>query len=86
MKHIAKPQAPIGSKNKMKLKIKDGATGKVSWRSGKKGFKRDWDGEPTSNNYNSKDFKPSHKIHGGSKGKTGKAPTDGKMPEMPEDG
>lgn len=67
------------------MKIQDGTTGKVSWRSGKKGFRRDWDGDATSNDYNAKDFKPSHKIHGGSKGKVGKAPSDSKQPELPEE-
>lgn len=85
MKHIPKPQHPVGTKKKLKLKVQDGTTGKVSWRSGKKGFLRDYDGDPTSTNHNRSDFKPSHKIHGGSKGKTGKAPSDNKMPELPEE-
>ena len=63
----------------------DGTTGKVSWRSGKKGFVRDYDSDPISVVYSNKDMKISHKVHGGSKGKVGKIPKDGKMPEMPEE-
>ncbi len=85
VKHIAVHQQPVGTSKNNRLKVKDGLTGKVSWRSGKRGFRIDWDGEPTSRNYNYKDFKPSHKVHGGRKAKEGKAPKDNKMPEMPEE-
>jgi hypothetical protein len=43
------------------MKVKDGDTGTVSWRSGRKGFRRDWDGDPITTNYNIKDMKP-HKT------------------------
>lgn len=61
-KHIAKPNWPIGSVKNGKIKVKDGATGKTSWRQGTKGFSRDWDGDPISTNYNKKDLKskPKH--------------------------
>jgi hypothetical protein len=85
VKHIPVHQQPVGAKRKMKMKIQDGTTGKVSWRSGKKGFVRDYDGDAISTNYSNKDMKISHKVHGGAKGKVGKAPTDGKQPELPEE-
>lgn len=86
IKKIPKHQAPVGARKKNKLKVQDGATGKIAWRSGKKGFRRDYDGDPTAANYSDRDMKISHKVHGGSKGKVGKAPQDHKTPELPEEG
>ena len=70
-KHITRPQAPIGAKKDGKLKIKDGDTGAVSWRQSKKGFRKDYDGDPTSKDYNAGDMKsfPKHSPHFGGKSK-----------------
>lgn len=62
-KHIPKHQVPIGAVKDGKVKIKDGETGKVGWRQGKKGFRRDYDGEPIAANFNNKDLKPAPKHH-----------------------
>lgn len=85
MKHIAVHQEPVGAKRKLKIKVQDGTTGKVSWRSGKKGFLRDYDGDLTTTRYANKDMKISHRVHGGNKGKVGQAPSGNKLPEMPEE-
>lgn len=70
-KHIPKTKEPIGTVKDGKLKVVDGETGKPTWRSGKKGFAQDYDGEPTTKDYNSKDLKhqPSHKPHHGGRRK-----------------
>jgi glucose dehydrogenase len=47
-KHIPKKQLPIGSTRKGKLKVMDGKTGKIKWRSLKSGALRDLDGDPIS--------------------------------------
>jgi hypothetical protein len=86
IKHVARHQEPVGTAKKGKLKIKDGDTGKVSWRSGVRGFVRDMDGDPISTVYANRDMKISHKIHGGSKSKaSGKAPRSNEMPDDPSD-
>lgn len=86
IKHVAIHQEPVGTTKKGKMKIKDGDTGKISWRSGKHGFLRDYDNEATGINYANKDMKISHKIHGGSKSKaSGKASRSNEMPEDPSD-
>jgi len=66
-KHIKKPQQPIGAVKNGKVKVKDGETGKVSWRSGRSGMSRDWDGDPISKQYNRKDAKQkkTHTVHMG---------------------
>lgn len=56
-KHIPKPQAPIGSKNKGKIKVIDGRTGKESWRQGTKGMIKDFDGDPIAVNHTAKNAK-----------------------------
>jgi hypothetical protein len=63
IKHITKPKWPIGSVKDGKVKVKDGATGKESWRQGTKGFARDWDSDPTSVQYNKKGLKNQPKHH-----------------------
>lgn len=70
-KHIRKPQAPLGATKNGKIKVKDGETGKVSWRSGRSGMKRDWDGEPIARNYNRADAKErkTHTVHMGRRAK-----------------
>lgn len=86
-KHVPKHQAPVGATRKGKLKVQDGDTGKIGWRSGKKGFVRDYDGDATSKVYSNKDMKISHKVHGGNKTKAdGKAPTTGGLQDLPEEG
>ena len=72
-KHIPKKEAPIGSVKDGKLKVKDGATGKISYRQGLSGFKRDYDGEPIAANFNRKDLKnaPKHHSHDGRKSHEG---------------
>ena len=47
-KHIPKRQLPIGSTRKGKIKIMDGKTGKIKWRSMKSGMVRDLDGDAIS--------------------------------------
>ena len=44
------------------MKVKDGATGKIGWRQAKRGFLKDYDGEPTSQNHQFSDLKnrPQH--------------------------
>lgn len=61
-----------------KRKVKDGDTGRVSWRQGKKGFSKDYDGDPIAQNYNAKDLKkqPKHRPHFGGK-KRGHRPHKG---------
>lgn len=87
VKHVPKHQAPIGAKRKGKMKVKDGTTGKVSWRGGKKGFVHDYDGDATSTVYSNKDMKISHKVHGGSAQTKTKhdMPKDNREPEASED-
>lgn len=48
-----------------RLKILDGDTQRVSWRQGKRGFSRDWDGDPIAQNYNKEGLKsrPKHQPH-----------------------
>ena len=50
----------------------DGETGKASWRQGKTGMSRDWDGDPVSERYNNSGLKkqPRHSVHEGKKRKT----------------
>lgn len=60
--HIPRKQAPIGARKDGKVKIVDGETGKVKWRQGRKGFLRDWDGDPIAQNYNRADAKDK-KMH-----------------------
>lgn len=50
-----------------KRKVKDGDTGKESWRQTSRGFLRDWDGDPTAKNYNRSGLKkqPRHAMHTG---------------------
>jgi hypothetical protein len=76
-KHIPKHLLPVGSFKNGRIKIKDPVTGKVSWRGGRKGLMRDWDGKPTSHNYNKKDAKQqkSHTVH------TGRNPNNRKRSE-----
>jgi hypothetical protein len=66
-KHITRKQAPIGAKKDGKLKIFDGETERVSWRQGRSGFSRDWDGDPTAKNYNRSKMKkvPTHSARMG---------------------
>jgi hypothetical protein len=83
IKHIPVHQQPVGASRKGKLKVKDGNTGKVSWRSGKRGFLRDYDGDPTSNNYSNKDMAISHAVHSGKKrATTHNPPKDHQMKEF----
>lgn len=58
---------PIGGVKDSKMKVIDGDTGKVSWRQGKKGFSRDFDGDPIAQNKNRKGLKdrPKHQVHEG---------------------
>lgn len=64
-KHYKKPQAPIGAIRNGKVKVKDGDTGTVSWRSGRSGMSKDWDGDAISTNYNRRDAKEkkTHTVH-----------------------
>lgn len=85
-KHIPVHQPPVGATRKGKMKIQDGDTKKVSWRSGKHGFLRDYDGDPIATNYSNRDMKVSHKVHGGAKTKAdGNAPQTGGLPDDPSD-
>lgn len=70
-KHIPRKQAPIGARKDGKVKIIDGETGKVRWRQGRRGFARDWDGDPIAQNYNRADAKkkPRHKPRMGKRPK-----------------
>jgi len=62
-KHIAKPQAPIGSIKDGKIKVVDGRTGKEAWRQGTTGMSKDWDGDPVSRNYNRAGMKKQPQHH-----------------------
>ena len=67
-KHIAKPQNPIGWVKDGKVKIKDGDSGKVGWRSARRGFAGfDYDGEPTSQIRGKEGIKENrtHTVHRG---------------------
>lgn len=70
-KHVPKRRKKVGAIKDGKLKVKDGDTGKESWRQGKKGFARDWDGEPIAVNYNRSGLKnrPKHTPHSGDRKK-----------------
>lgn len=57
-KHIERPQAPIGAVKNGKIKVLDGDTGKISWRQGRTGMSRDFDGDPVSTNHNRSGLKP----------------------------
>lgn len=61
-RHVGKPHWPVGTVKQGRVKVKDGATGKESWRQGNKGFARDWDGDPIATQYNKKGMKskPKH--------------------------
>jgi len=86
VRHVPVHQQPVGATRKGKMKIQDGDTKKVSWRSGKKGWIRDYDGEATSYNYSNADMAISHKVRMGSKSKaSGKAGRSNEMPEDPSD-
>lgn len=86
IKHIARHQLPVGSKNKGRLKVKDGDTGKVSWRSGKKGFVKDYDEDPTSVVYANQDMKISHKVRGGNqRAQAHVQPKGAQLPDLPEE-
>lgn len=61
-RHIEKPQLPVGSVKNGMVRVKDGTTGEVSWRSGRSGMSLDWDGDPIATNYNKRDMKQ-HKTH-----------------------
>lgn len=65
--HITRRKPPIGAVKDGKIKVLDGDTGKESWRSGRSGMSRDFDGDPISTNYNKKDLKPApkHQTHKG---------------------
>lgn len=71
-KHIPKPQHPIGSVKDGKLKVIDGRSGSVAWRQGTKGFLKDFDGDPTSQNHNRAGLKnrPQHHARHGAKKRT----------------
>ena len=47
-KHIPKKQLPIGSTRRGKLKVMDGKTGKIKWRSLRSGAVKDLDADPIS--------------------------------------
>lgn len=68
-KHISRKQSPVGTVKDGKIKIKDGATGKISYRQGTTGMSRDYDGDPISANFNAQDMKssPKHHTHDGRK-------------------
>lgn len=76
-KHVPKKQWPVGMVRRGKLKVRDGATQKTSWRQGTTGFARDWDGDPIAVNYNKPGLKdrPRHHPHVKSK----------RRPRMPEE-
>ena len=61
----------MGAVKNGKVKVKDGDTGEESWRSGRSGMARDWDGDAIATNYNKRDMKPSktHTVHHGRKPK-----------------
>ena len=73
-RHIPKPQEPIGSQKKGKIKVLDGDTQKVRWRQGKKGFIRDYDGDPIAQNHTARnaEIKNTHSPRMGYKRKTHK--------------
>ena len=62
----------MGTQKKGKLKVKDGDTGRESWRQVKSGVLKDIDGEPTSKRYNYSQMKkkPMHRTHVGHNKKT----------------
>lgn len=68
---MTKPEWPIGATKKGKIKVKDGTTGKTSWRQGTTGMSRDWDGDPIAANYNREGLKrkPKHTPHQGKREK-----------------
>ena len=74
-KHIARPQEPIGAVKDGKVKVLDGDTQRIGWRSGTKGMSRDYDGEPTAAQPNLRDLKsqPKHSAHMANKTKGHKA-------------
>ena len=47
------------------MKVLDGDTQKISWRQGRTGFLKDFDGEPIANNKNREGLKsrPKHQAH-----------------------
>ena len=54
---------PVGATKGNRVKVRDGDTGKVSWRSGKKGFVKDnQGGEPIAKIPRLSDFITSHKV------------------------
>ena len=55
---------PIGAVKDDKMKVLDGDTQKVSWRQGRKGFSKDFDGDPTSTQHNKAGLKPAPKHQG----------------------
>ena len=61
--------------------MQDGDTGRIIWRQGKGGFKKDYDGEPIAQNHNYRDMKskPKHHPHMGHKRK-GHKPYMGNRP------
>lgn len=84
---MARHQAPVGSSKNGRLKVQDGDSGKISWRSGKKGFVKDLDGDPISRVYANADMKVSHRVRMGSKSKAnGRAPNTGGLPDDQEPG
>lgn len=70
-KHVPKRQLGVGAVKNGKIRVKDGTTGKVSWRSGRSGMSADWDGDAISTNYNKRDMKQhkTHTVHAGRQSK-----------------
>ena len=78
--HIPRHHSPVGAVKNGKIKVLDGETQKESWRQGKTGMSKDWDGDAISVNYNARDAKkkPHHQPHMGGKRKTHKPHMDEK--------
>ena len=62
---VPRHQMPIGAVKDGKMKVLDGDTQKVSWRQGRKGFSKDFDGDPIAQNKNRAGLKkrPKHQAH-----------------------
>ena len=60
-KHIERHRKPVGTVKEGKIKVKDGDTGRVTWRQGTTGMLRDWDGDPIATAYNRAEAKKTPK-------------------------
>lgn len=77
-KHIPKHREAVGTIRDGKIKVRDGDTGKESWRSGRSGVSADWDGDAIAHNFD-KESLEAFKQDGGNL-LSGKSTKDTKRP------